>query len=56
MEDFQKANPLVFLLGAMALGFVFVGKYITPGVSYRKRRQLARARAAKKRKNRRRKR
>ena len=54
MKDLQNTNPLLFLMLLMAGGFVFLGKYIKPGVSYRKRRQLARARAAKKRKSKRR--
>jgi len=50
MKDFQSNNPLLFLIILIGIGVVTVGKYITPGTSMRKRRQLAKARAAKKRK------
>jgi hypothetical protein len=50
-EIFAGLTGLAVMMG---LGFVLIGDYIKPGVTYKKRRQLARARAAKKRKRRKR--
>lgn len=61
MEDFKNNNPLVFLLVFIAVGVALAGNMVPgfnsfgSGMSYRKRRALAKARAAKKRKARRRK-
>lgn len=60
MEDFKNNNPLLFLLGFIVVGVAIAGSVIPgfntfgSGMSYKKRRALAKARAAKKRKARRR--
>lgn len=61
MEDFKNNNPLLFLVGFVVVGVAIATSFVPgfrsfgSGMSYKKRRALARARAAKKRKARRRK-
>lgn len=53
MKEFFEKNPLGVLLVMVVLGVVLLGKHISVGgISYKKRRALAKARAAKKRKRR----
>lgn len=57
VSDFQNKNPLLFIIGIVVVGVVAAMNFIPgfrtfgSGISYKKRRALAKARAAKKRKN-----
>lgn len=55
VKDFQNNNPALFLVLLIGAGVFFLGKYIRfggSGMSYAKRRALAKARRAKARKRR----
>lgn len=59
VDEFRNSNPLVFLLLLIGAGIVIFGKSLQSafsGRTYKQRRALSRARAAKRRKNRKRRR
>lgn len=54
-DDLKNSNPLLYLLAIIAIGVVVFGKSMTGafnGRTYKQRRSLAKARAAKRRKRR----